>query len=90
MNKARRKDINKLIEKLQSLQGDLEVLMEELENIKTEEEDYLDNIPENLQSSERYEKAENAVDNLETAYGELEEMRDRIDDVVSYLEEAAE
>lgn len=67
MNNARRKNLNKLNEQL------MEIMMA-LDEIKTEEEDYLYNIPENLQNSERYEKAENAFDNLEEAYSNLEEV----------------
>ena len=76
MNKIRRKAI-------QELKSRSEELMEELDSLKDAEEEYRDNIPENLQGSERYEKAENAVDNLESAYYSLEE-------VISYLEEATE
>lgn len=90
MNKARRKDIAKLVEKIQSLQGDMELLLEELENIKDEELEAFDNIPENMQNSERYELAEMAVDNLDSAYDALEEAKFAMDDIVSYLEEAAE
>ena len=53
----------------------------ELEALKEEEEDYRDNIPENLQGSERYEQAEEACDNLDSAFDGLEE-------VISYIEEA--
>lgn len=48
-----------------------------------EEEEYKDNMPENLQSSERYEKAEAAVDALGSAVSSLEEVLD-------YIEEAQE
>lgn len=51
MNKQRRKSLNKLIEKLEEVKSDLE-------SLKDEEEEYRDNMPENLQGSERYEKAE--------------------------------
>lgn len=43
-----------------------------------EENDYLDNIPENMQSGERYETAENAVSSLEDAVSSLEEAMDSI------------
>ena len=41
------------------------------------------NIPENMQSSERYERAEEACDNLSEAVSQLEE-------VISYIEAAME
>lgn len=54
-----------------------------LESVKDEEEEYMENIPENLQSSERYEKAENAVDNLDSAL-------DSLDEAISDIESASE
>lgn len=76
MNKSRRKQIDEVISGLQSLQGSVESIM-------GDEECYRDNIPENLQGSERYEAADNACDALQNAY-------DGIDEVISYLEEAKE
>ena len=76
MNRIRRKQIADLVEKLYVIQSDLET-------IKDEEEEYRDNIPENLQTSERYEKADNACDCLDSALYSLEEL-------LGYLEEAAE
>ena len=48
-----------------------------------EEEEYRDNIPENLQNSDRYYRAEENIDNLQTAYSTL-------DDVIGSLECAME
>ena len=54
MNNARRKEISKIRDDLASLYSDIETLMDE-------EQEYLDNMPENLQGSEKYETAEDAV-----------------------------
>ena len=61
----------------------LESLKDELEGLLEEEEEYRDNIPENLQGSKRYEKAEDACSNLEDAVSTLE-------DVISSIEAATE
>ena len=74
MNKDRRKQIDDVIADLQEIQGTVESIM-------NNEEEYRDNIPENLQGSERYERAEEACDYLQEAY-------DGIDDVINSLEEA--
>ena len=50
MNKVRRKMIDKVIEEVAVLQNTLEELQQRIEEIKEEEQDYLDNIPENLQA----------------------------------------
>ena len=51
MNKPRRKQIQEVIAKLNRLQEDMEILMEEIETIMDEECEYRDNMPENLQGS---------------------------------------
>ena len=51
--------------------------------VKDEEEEYKDNMPENLQSSERYTRAEEIVDNLSEAL-------DNLDTVLEYVEDATQ
>lgn len=76
MNNARRKHISGIKEQLESLYATID-------DIKTEEGDYKDNIPENLQSSVTYEKSETACDNLDAALTSIEEA-------IEYLEESLE
>lgn len=45
-----------------------------------EEEDCLDNMPENLQASEKYERMENAIDKLESAIEHIDNAQEDIDD----------
>ena len=47
MNKIRRKNLQSIIDQLEELKGSLE-------DLQAEEEEYRDNIPENMQESERY------------------------------------
>lgn len=74
MNKGRRIEIQNVIDRIEELKADLETIAED-------EQAYLDSIPENLMGSERYEKAEDAVGNLESAM-------DSLDDAAEALEEA--
>lgn len=76
MNKERRKNIQGIADQLEELKGNLELLQEE-------EEEYRDNIPENLQGSERYERADEACEALNEAV-------DNLDDIISSLSELAE
>lgn len=76
MNKQRRKEINSLI-------SDVIRLETSIEDLLNDEQDYLDNMPENLQSSEKAEIAENAISALEEA---LDNIRDCIDNLESALE----
>ncbi len=72
MNKKRRKEIRELINELEELKEKIEIVLEE-------EQDYYDNMPENLQGSERGEIAESAI-------SELEESLDNIDNAIENLE----
>ena len=71
MNKIRRKNLQTIIDRLEGIKADLE-------EITYEEEEYRDNIPENLQSSEKYERADGACDNLNDAADTLDEVIDSI------------
>ena len=66
MNKQRRREIDLIIAKIE----DAKI---HLENIIQEEQDFLDNMPENMQAGDRGQKSEEAVSNLETALDQLDE-----------------
>lgn len=68
--------------KLAALREQLENISLELEEILTEEQDAFDAMPEGLQQSERGEKAENGI-------GEMENAIATIADVIGNLEEAS-
>lgn len=76
MNKERRKAIENVSGKIRDLLADLEVL-------RDEEEEYRDNIPENLQGSERYERADECVDGLTEAIDEIERQLDEVDELIN-------
>lgn len=66
MNKQRRKQLDVII-------GAIRIIRDDLESIMNEEEEYRDNMPENLQGSEKYETADNACEALYEALDELDE-----------------
>lgn len=74
MNKARRKEIDAVIQ-------DLESAKERLESIRDEEQDYFDIMPESFQYAEKGEAAEEAINNLDYAI-------DQIDEVIENAEQA--
>ena len=76
MNKPRRKALQGIIDQLEELKG-------ALEEILSEEEEYRDNMPENMQGGEKYEKVEEAVSNIDDAVSTIE-------DVISSIEAATE
>lgn len=76
MNNTRRKELQLVIAQMDALCASLEALL-------AEEEEYRDNILENMQSGENYQKADAACDNLEDAISSLE-------DAISCAEDALE
>lgn len=49
---------------------------------RDEEQECLDNLPENLQNSERYENMENAIDSLEDAIDKIDEAKENIEEAI--------
>ena len=84
-------DVDDIQEKLESVKGDLE-------SVLMDEEDYKDNIPENLQGSIRYDAAEDACSNIEMAIDSLEyalsienlnDIIDSVEEAIDYISDAA-
>jgi predicted nuclease with TOPRIM domain len=73
MNKTQRNQIEKWIDSLTEIK-------EGVESMQEEEQDKLDNMPENLQESERGEQMQNGIENLEAAASSLEEAIDSLND----------
>lgn len=88
MNKERRKQLQEAIEKINSMSDILEEIKSIIESCRYDEEEYRDNMPENLQGSEKYEKAENAIGSLDEAYDALDDID--VDEIISSIEEAME
>ncbi len=72
MNQVRRKALEEILTRIEDCKNDLE-------SLRDEEQEYLDNMPESLQSSEKHEAAENAVSELDTAIDDLEEAGSSVD-----------
>ena len=101
MNKARRGQLRTLSAKLSRIMSidDKEALDEcisMLEDIKWEEEDYFDNMPENLQGSMRGCESEEAIDNMDQALDALneaietedeEEFADAVNLAIEYIDD---
>lgn len=75
MNKQNRKDIEKLIDKLDEVKTDLEFM-------QRDEESKYDNLPEGIQDSEKGEAMQEAIENLESAVISIEEAIDYINEIL--------
>lgn len=77
MNKQRRGQLQDIIARL-------EIISEDLESLRDEEDDYRDNIPENLQGSEKYENSENASYSMDEAIDNISSAVDSINEAIDY------
>lgn len=75
MNKIRRKELQTIIDRLEELK-------DALEDLQSDEEVYRDNMPENLHGSEKYERTDDACDNLSDAVSSLEEAIGSIESAI--------
>lgn len=91
MNNNRRKDIVKAKAELEEIRGPLAIAIASLTDIRDEEQEAFDNMPESMQDSERGEKAQAAISALETALETLEEIEDTtLEEISDTLDEASE
>ena len=87
MNKIRRKELMDWVKKAEEWAAHGEELKGELENICSDEQDYFDNIPENLQGSMRGADAESAIDAMNEAIECMGNAIDAAEEAASCIEE---
>lgn len=85
MNKQRRKELGHLIDGIEAMREQMEALRvtvsamaDDLENLRDEEQEAFDSLPESLQLGEKGQDMEIAIDQLTTALDSLETLRDAI------------
>lgn len=66
MNKSRRKCLSEIAEKL-------ELLNAEIEEVRSQEEEAYDNLPESIQGAEKGERMQEIIDMLQSAFDSVEE-----------------
>ena len=86
MNKQRRKDIDEAINLLMSI--DLVSIQDSIQMIVDDEQTALDELPENLQESDRANTMQEAVDSLESACEAVNNIETEITECFDYLEQA--
>lgn len=75
MNKARRASLKEVL-------GLLDRSIDIIRSVRDDEQQCIDNTPENLQGSDRYELMETVVDNLEDAIDKINEAKECIDESI--------
>ena len=72
MNKERREQLSRAQKMLDDASGIISAALDQ-------EQDCIDNMPENLLDSERVQKMELAIDNLESAINSIDEAKESIE-----------
>ena len=75
MNKARRREISAIIERLEACKADLDCLREE-------EQGCFDSLPEALQDAEKGETMQENADDLENACDEIDNIIEGLQEVI--------
>jgi DNA repair exonuclease SbcCD ATPase subunit len=93
MNKSQRKELGQLWDRLntlktawQGLQSNLQQVKEELDEIRSSEQDRFDEMSERAQEGERGEELASTIGELESAVNGLEEFAEQDADFDSWLE----
>ncbi len=87
MNKNRRKELMEWVRKAEEWAAQGEGLKSELENICSDEQDYFDNMPENLQGGQRGMDAEEAIDAMNEAIDCMCNAIEAAEEAASCIEE---
>lgn len=87
MNKNRRKELMEWVKKVAEWIAQGEELKGELENICSDEQDYFDNMPENLQGSMRGMDAEEAIDVMNEAIESMDNAIEAAEEAISCIED---
>lgn len=107
MNNQRRKEIRKIVLELsqfkthilnkqfskEEIEEKLQTTETNISDILSQEEWYMDNIPENMQGGRRYEAAEEACDHLQDAVDSIREATEdtiSIKDIITCIDETIE
>lgn len=87
MNKMRRKKLSEWIKRADNWITQGEEIKSELENICSDEQDYFDCIPENLQGGQRAMDAEEAIDAMNEAIESMENAIEAAGEAASCIED---
>lgn len=75
MNKDRRKSIERIVDKINEIKADLTW-------VRNDEEEAYDNLPEGIQSSERGDSMQEAIEAMDDADGSLQEAVDFLEEII--------
>lgn len=87
MNEIRRNHVRKAIDDIKQLRERLDEIRCDIDDLRSQEEDSYDLIPENLRETEQSAKSEKAIENFLNADNNFLEIEDIITALIDELEE---
>ena len=87
MNNKTRKELNKIADKYTAIATIIEDLKTELEYIQEEEQEKYDNLPEQLQDTERGNALYESVESIEELVNRLDDLATELYDIANDIEE---
>ena len=88
MNKERRKELESIKTELESTGSQIDTIKERLQAVIDAETESFDNLPDSFRDGERGEKAQAAIDSLQSAFDEIESFD--VANINTTLDEAAQ
>lgn len=89
MNKQRRKAIDEAVTRIEELNEQLQALIDDVGDLADAEDEYYENMPESLRSSQRGEDAYEASQALSEAKSCLDNVETELDSALEQLQSAA-
>lgn len=90
MNKERRKALTALMARVEAAATELDALREAFEYQQSEEQQYFDDMPESLQSSDKGTGAEDAIGAIDEVLTILDDVGSSLGDIAAHIEEATQ
>jgi hypothetical protein len=88
MNKERRKALAEIQADVAKAKSDLESASAALGELKGEEEEYLENMPDSFKDGDKGSAAQEAIDAMDEAINSIDEATNGLDDIDSQLDTA--
>lgn len=88
MNKQRRKEAGTIRNRIEDVQTEMVAIMEDLGNLRDEEQEGFDNMSEGLQQSDTGQRIEMAANELDEAFNTLDEIDTILQSAMEHIDEA--
>lgn len=85
MNNQRRKEVKKLSKRVDDLLSLAEILRDDIESVKMDEDEAYDNLPESFKYGDQGEEMEQNVEHLDDAFSSLDDVCYSLNEAVEYF-----